>query len=151
MAKKFESVEEFNTKPTFDEDGVQVSSAIGKDGKEYPDPVPLEPPIGYNAPPDLMTMIRTMIRQEKFNQTLADHDYETFDEADDFDIDDDPLDALTPYEKVFEPPRAASVAPQDAASPPPPAPVPAPIKDTGPSPGEVASPPPAPSQSSTST
>jgi len=109
--------------PTFDEDGVQVTSAIGRDGKEYPDPVPTAPPVGYTNPPDLMTMIRTMIHSESLRQQLAIHDEETFEEADDFDIPDDPADPLTPYEQMFYPPdeakpaEAAGVAPTPPAAP----------------------------------
>lgn len=118
MAKKpFNSVEEFNTKPYFDEDGVQVASGIGKDGKEYPDPVPMAPPIGYQAPPDLMTLIRQMIRAEEFKRLAAQEDFETFEESDDFDIEDDPLDPHTPYEAVFDP-APPSDGPQVPASPP---------------------------------
>lgn len=97
-----EPVEEYLVKPVFDADGVQVSSGIGKDGKEYPDPVPMEPPIGYNAPPDLMTMIKTMVHAEHFRRAVDEAGGETFEEADDFEIDDDPLDPNTIYEKYFE-------------------------------------------------
>lgn len=101
MSKK--NGQAFWVSPIFDEDGVQASSGIGTDGKEYPDPVPMAPPIGYTAPPDIMTMIRTMIRAEDFRKKLEDEGVETFEEADDFDIEDDPLDPLTPYEKIFYP------------------------------------------------
>ncbi|AXH76277.1 MAG: hypothetical protein [Microviridae sp.] len=108
--------------------GEQVTSAIGTDGKEYPDPVPTAPPIGYQNPPDLMTMIRTMIHSEALRQELAQQELETFEEADDFDIEDDPVDPLTEYEKVFLPnpnapplnpatPAAAGVAPTPPAAP----------------------------------
>lgn len=88
----------------YDQDGVQVSAEIRRDGKEYGDPVPLEAPLGYTPPPDIMTLIKTMVRNELFQKKLAEEGYETFEEADDFDIEDDPVDPLTPYEKVFEPP-----------------------------------------------
>jgi len=98
------SIEEYLVKPEFDEDGVQVSSGIGRDGKEYPDPVPMGLPIGYSPPPDLMSMIRTMVHHETAMARLEAEGIETFEESDDFYIEDDPLDPLTPYEKVFEPP-----------------------------------------------
>lgn len=98
-----------------DHEGCQVTSAIGSDGKEYPDPIPTAPPIGYENPPDLMTMIRTMIQSEQVRQKLAQEDWETFEEADDFEIEDDPIDPLTPYEKVFEP--APQPAPLNSATP----------------------------------
>lgn len=118
-------IEEYCNKPTFDEDGVQVTSGIGKDGKEYPDPVPLAPPVDYVPPPDLMQMIRTMIHSERLKQEAEAAGWETFDEADDFDVEDDPLDPLTDYERVFMPPAEPSPvadggkrAPQEAATPP---------------------------------
>lgn len=115
-------VEEFCTKPTFDEDGVQVSSGIGKDGKEYPDPVPMAPPVGFSAPPDLMDMMRTMIRNESYQRRLDEEGFDTFEEAGDFDVDDDPLPPLTVHEALFAPPPPSEggesgKAPQDAPMP----------------------------------
>lgn len=120
MAKNVEFVEEFVTKPTFDDDGVQVSSGIGVDGREYPDPVPMAPPIGYNEPPDLMSMIKRMVHHELFSRAVDEAGYETFDESDDFGIEDDPGDPLTDYERVFEPakPAPGPQAPAGPASPP---------------------------------
>lgn len=103
---------------TFDDDGVQVSSAIGSDGLEYPDPVPMEPPIGYKKPPDILDMIRSMVRNEQVLRLQEAAGYESFDEADDLEVDDDPLDPLTPYEKVFEPPpKQPAAAVVDASKP----------------------------------
>lgn len=88
-----------------DADGQQCRSVLDAHGRfEYPDPVPMAPPVGYNSPPDIMQMIRSMVRSERLAQELDAAGYETFEEADDFDIADDPLDPLTPYEKVFEAP-----------------------------------------------
>lgn len=116
-------VEEFCTKPSYDEDGVQVSAGIGPDGKEYGDPVPMAPPVGFDNPPDLMTLIRTMVRSEQFLQRANQEDFDTFEEAGDFDVDDDPFPPLTPYEALLvKPPEdpppvkapAAEPAPQKA-------------------------------------
>lgn len=113
----------FNTAPQFDDDGVQSTSGIRTDGKEETDPIPVAPPVGYTAPPDLMTMIRTMIQSEQLRQELAKEDFETFEEADDFDIADDPLDPYTEYEKVFFPPdNPVPEVPLKPASPPAPSP-----------------------------
>lgn len=111
------AVEEFCTKPYFDEDGVQVASGIGLDGKEYPDPVPFSVPVGYVPPPDLMDMIRRMVHSEMAQTILKDAGIETIDEADDFDIEDDPLDPLTPYERVFLPPASPPAAAEAASAP----------------------------------
>lgn len=108
-------VEEFCTKPSYDQDGVQSTAGIGKDGKEYGDPVPMAPPVGFDNPPDLMTLIRTMVRSEEFNRRAAEEDFDNFEEAGDFDVDDDPFPPLTPHERILmpveDPPPARSPAP----------------------------------------
>lgn len=115
-------VEEYVVKPGFDEDGVQSSSGIGKDGREYPDPVPMAPPVGYENPPDLMEMMRTMIRNEAYQARLDQEGFDTEEEAADFDIDDDPLPPLTLHEALLATPPSVD-RPQGApgAAPPPPA------------------------------
>lgn len=127
MAKKVRVESDDEPGVYFDADGVveQVSSRLSPDGRfELPDPVPMEPPLGYSAPPSLTDLIRTMVRNEVFMKAMAAEDFETFEESDDFDIEDDPLDPLTPYEKVFDPPSQ-------------------PIKQAGEKPGEVGVQPPA--------
>lgn len=91
-----------------DADGVQVSSAIHADGKEYPDPVPAAPPVGYVPPTDLMNLIDRVIAQRTL---LAQLDTETFTdprEEDDFEDEEDSEWAETPYEKDFSPSRDVS-------------------------------------------
>lgn len=109
-------VEEFNTKPTYDEDGVQATSGIGKDGKEYPDPVPMAPPVGFDNPPDLMDMMATMLKSHEVQKRLEAEGFDTFEEAGDFDVDDDPLPRLTMHEALMMPPAGPPAEP-----PPPPA------------------------------
>lgn len=110
-------VEEFLVKPTFDDDGVQASAAIGVDGKEYGDPVPMAPPVGFDAPPDLREMMREMIHNEAYQRRLDEAGFDTEEEAADFDIDDDPLPPLTFHEAVMMPPAGppASSPPSSAA------------------------------------
>lgn len=100
-----------------EETGEQVAASIGKDGKEYPDPVPIAPPLNYTPPPDLMTMIRTMVQSERLRHELLQQGFETEEEADDFDIEDDPIDPLTPYERHFLP-LEQSGGPSPPAPPP---------------------------------
>lgn len=71
-------------------------------GQEMPDAVPMAPPIGYRPAPSLSEQIREMVRGEHLRMAAEAAGYESFDEADDFDIPDDPLDPSTPYERVFE-------------------------------------------------
>lgn len=144
-----EFVEEFCTKPYYDEDGVQVASGIGLDGREYPDPVPMAPPVGFQQPPDLMTMIRTMVQHEEFKRIADQEGFDTFEEAGDFDVDYDMPDPLTPHEMLFYPPdeRPKNGSPADAAPPVATAPPRAPEQTEG----AVASPPPDKSAPSNST
>ncbi|UDN67534.1 hypothetical protein [robinz microvirus RP_39] len=89
---------------TFDQDGVQATSEIGPDGREYPDPVPMAVPVGYTAPPTIMEMIKTMIHSERLREVADAQGFDTFEEAEDFDVLDDPVDPHTDYEAVFDPP-----------------------------------------------
>lgn len=71
-------------------------------GHEVPDPTVVEPPLGYIHQPDVMEQMRRMVRQEL--SRIADaQEFETFEEADDFEIDDDPVDYTSPYEEFFDP------------------------------------------------
>jgi len=94
---------EFLIEPTVDEDGVQASAGINQRGEEVPDPVPTQAPIGHGGQPQLDQLIKQYVRREMSELAQA-QEYETFDEADDFEIEDDPLDPLTEYERVFDPP-----------------------------------------------
>lgn len=73
-------------------------------GGEIPDPVPMDPPIGYRAQPSMFEVIRKMIKDEKLKQALEEEGLETPEDADDFDVGDDPPDPSSPYEHNFDPP-----------------------------------------------
>lgn len=101
---------------------------------ETPDPRPMAVPVGFTAPPSLIEMIRTYVRRE-LSQNAVKHQAESFEEADDFDVPDDPVDPSSPWELNFdqaaapfevEPsPAPAGAAPAPAAgsdAPPPPSP-----------------------------
>lgn len=107
-------IEEYLIKPLFDDDGVQVTSGIGQDGKEYPDPVPMSPPIGYTPPSDMLQMLEQLFQRGK--AVLEAAEVETEEEANDFEVEDDPLDALTPYERVFDPPAAPPAPPASSSA-----------------------------------
>lgn len=70
-------------------------------GRELMDPIPIAPPIGYKKSPSIAETIRNMIRSEKLKQEAEAAGYETFEEADDFEVDD--FDPKSPYEEQFEP------------------------------------------------
>lgn len=80
-----------------------MASYLNPDGSENPDPTPIAPPVGYRKQPSLVETIRAMVREHSVALALAGQDAETFEEADDFDIPDDPLDPNSPWEGDFEP------------------------------------------------
>lgn len=77
--------------------------------------IPLAPPVGYVKQPSLSERIRAMVRSEHLRAAAENAGFETFEEAEDFDVDDDP-ELKSPYE-VHDEPLAAF--PDRPATPPP--------------------------------
>lgn len=94
-------------------------------GREIPDPIPMAPPVGYQKPFSMVDHLRDIVRRE-ISAAAQSQEMETFEEADDFDIEDELLDPHTPYEAVFDPPAQpdppATSRPHPYAPPPPPKP-----------------------------
>lgn len=68
-------------------------------GHELVSDKPVALPVGFERPPSIHEQIRQAIRQERFNQHIAQQGLETEEEANDFDImDDDDFDSVSPYE-----------------------------------------------------
>lgn len=97
---------------------------------ELPDPIPMEAPTGYRAPPTLQEELRRMVRAELHARAVA-GEVETWEEANDLEVDSDEV--LTPFEAavledeypVDTPPGASPPAEplkEPQASQPPPAP-----------------------------
>lgn len=70
-------------------------------GRERPDPTPVAPPVGYRKGKTLQQQIRDMVRNEQLQRELDRAGFDTFEEADDFDVDDD-FDPKSPYEMDFD-------------------------------------------------
>lgn len=66
------------------------------DGLEIPDQRPVSIPVGWERPLSLEEQMKRLIRTELSVRAQA-MEQETFEEADDFDVDEDP-DILSPYE-----------------------------------------------------
>lgn len=64
--------------------------------QEIPDPTPVEMPLGYERPESLESMIARMIQTVNVRASKSGQ-VETFEEADDFETDDDP-DLKSPYQ-----------------------------------------------------
>lgn len=105
-----------------DPDGLVLSSH-DEDGREILDDTPMAPPVGLSRTPPMWEVIQQMIRSERLAALAAEAGAETFEEADDFDIPDDPFnDPATPYENDFDPTvselKAAHAASKKAAADP---------------------------------
>lgn len=73
-------------------------------GREIPDPVPRAPPVGFRRELSMAERVRRMVRSETLALEAERAGYESFAEADDFDVDDEMADPETPYEALFDPP-----------------------------------------------
>lgn len=93
-------------------------------GREIPDPRPMQPPIGYKKQPSMFDLVRDAVRREHALYA-ANREPETFEDAEDFDVDDD-FDPQSPWENEFDPPwsevRAAIEEERKKAAAAPPAP-----------------------------
>lgn len=81
-----------------------ISKGLHPDGTPVLDPTPLAPPIGYKKQPSMVEIVRDMVRSERLAQAALEADHETFEEADDFDIGDDPELMRSEWENDFDPP-----------------------------------------------
>lgn len=84
-----------------------------------PDPTPMQPPLGYKRQPSMVEHIRNMVRSEHLRLAAEQSGAETFEEADDFDIDDDLPEPSSAYEfeENFEPPVRQAPAPANEPAP----------------------------------
>lgn len=116
-------------------------------GREILDPTPMAPPVGYKRSIPLRDQIRDMVRSERLAAEAAAAGAESFDEANDFDVDDD-FDPRSPWEEFFDPQQAdadiygaaqGTLKPQGSspAAEPPPAPPEGPKAPGTPSAGSV--------------
>lgn len=84
---------------------------------EVLDPTPMAPPVGFRPAPSLSDQIREMVRSERLAREAAEAGFETFAEADDFDIPDD-VDPSSRWEQNFDPTPVSELqrlAAEDAA------------------------------------
>lgn len=75
--------------------------ALNKRGHEVLDSTPVALPVGFKRPLSLNEQIRRLVKNELSNRAAA-VGAESFEEADDFDCEDD-FDPKSPYEEVFDP------------------------------------------------
>lgn len=88
---------------------------LDKEGREVPDPNPMEIPAGMKRPETLAEQVQRLVRHS-ISAHAELHGMETFEEADDFDIDED-FDPSTPYEVDFDPVIGREITPADFMNP----------------------------------
>lgn len=75
-----------------------MKGKFDKNGKEIPDSTPIAIPAGFRKPPTLQEQIRSLVRHESYQRLVDSGEIESFDEADDLDIDPSDGDFTTPWE-----------------------------------------------------
>lgn len=85
--------------PYYFEKSVQ-SRYLDEQGREIPNPTPMQPPVGYKRRPTIAEQMRQMIRQASYEAGQA--GAETEEEANDFDVGED-MEPTSPWENDFEP------------------------------------------------
>lgn len=89
-------------------------------GQFIPDPTPVEVPLKLRRPLSLQDEIKRFVRSE-LSQRAEDEGYESFEESDDFDIDDDEGEFASPYEFQEMTPEAGDRDASNLRTPEPPA------------------------------
>lgn len=85
-------------------------AVAGWTGLEVTDPKPMEVPVQFRQSETLEQRMARILRSSELRAAVERHGYETFEEADDFDVGDD-YDPSSPYERDFD---IASVQEVDA-------------------------------------
>lgn len=91
------------TKELFEKLSSLDKAIFNEDGKEMLNPIPMEIHPGLKRPPTLKEQIQRVLKGALSQQADA-QNMETFDECNDFDVDEDPdiVDLRTPYEIMAE-------------------------------------------------
>lgn len=80
-------------------------------GREVPDSLPMEVPLGMKRPESLAEQVQRLVRNS-ISAHAEIHGQETFAEADDLELDDE-FDPYTPYETQFDPVLGRDLTPAD--------------------------------------
>lgn len=86
-----------------------------KKGYEYLDPVPKSASLGFKKPPTLQEMIKQMVQSENWRRAMDQQGMETFEEAEDFEVDDEELPIKSPWELQYDPETRKEMLPAEKA------------------------------------
>ena len=89
-------------------------ATLNPDGSEVVDSTPMAPPLGYKKSESVHEMIQRQVRSELLRREIEAAGGESFDEANDFNVEDD-VENLPPGYEVHE--RDGSVVPDRASQP----------------------------------
>lgn len=89
-------------KDVVDPESGEVISSLDKEGREILDATPIAPPVGWTNEPNMFDYVRELVRSAQLAKEAEEAGMETFEESEDFDVDDD-FDPSTPYENDFDP------------------------------------------------
>lgn len=78
-------------------------------GEQMVDPTPVRLPVGFKHVDNFAERVRQIVRGERLKAEAEAMGAESFEEADDFDVPDDPIDPSTPYEADFDAPSPAEL------------------------------------------
>lgn len=92
-----------DVKVTYNGIDPKLFGTLNDKGQEILDPVPMAPPVGYTRQPTMTERLRNMIHSEQLRIAAAEMGAETFEESEDFDVDDDDYDPQSPWEEQFDP------------------------------------------------
>lgn len=101
-AQEYASLDKRNREYVVEGGEVLRAPTHDESGRELPDPVPLAPPVGYVPHQSMFEVMRDMIRGEHLKAYAAAQGSENFEEAQDFDVEDDMF-PQSSFEGDFEP------------------------------------------------
>lgn len=81
-------------------------------GHEILDPAPVSMPAGFKEPERLAETIQRLVRRG-LSDLAAEQGFETFEEAEDFDVSDDTFDPATPFETFHDPVLNREITPME--------------------------------------
>lgn len=79
-------------------------------GREIVDDRPVEMPLGFKRPESLTEQIQRLVRGH-LSRVAEQAGFESFEEAEDFDVEDDDIEPRTPFETEFDPVLGREVSP----------------------------------------
>lgn len=101
--EEMEALKEAYDALAFEVEGI-VTPYLDKNGHEVLDPTPMAPPVGYVSRPSLVEQLRDMIQGERMRRTAELREMDTFEEADDFEVEDEVMPLDTGYQNEMDPP-----------------------------------------------